>query len=194
MLRKIILFGFLCFLGIHAKAIDSFFRTEEVEKNNFLTLSAEKLTFKNDANPFDSSGLEIDFGHHFKWPFEVNVSFFTALSAQQKVSVSGFSSGLSYDLIGTCCGANRTTYLGQEPIIIEKSRLSHLLQLGFGIDSYYFDGSKFVYSSSGLHLSMNYRFNFFGYNFKISGKQSQLKINNDKINATVFGLGLVFPL
>lgn len=178
-----------------AHAAELNLKTEKTTNKNFLSGSFEMVTFQVESESVGGSGLKLDFGHHFEYPFQIDLSFFTAINgAESQVSFSGLGASLYYDVFGNCCETVTTTYLGAEKIAIEKTPPTSSLQAGFGIDQFYLNGTKNVYSSSGINVGAAYKFSLFDFNFKASGRYSMMTSNKQKIQAYFFGLGIIFNL
>lgn len=193
---NIILFAALAFCSLPpAHAADLNFKTEREFKNNFLAAAGEIATFQVEGDSVTGTGLKLDYGHHFVAPFQVDVSFFTAINGTDtQVSFSGLGTMLYYDLFGDCCETVTTTYLGSEKIAVEKTKVSSSFQVGLGIDQFYLNGNKNVYSSSGINAGAAYKFNLFDYNFRATMRYSMLNSNKQKIQAYFIGLGIIFSL
>lgn len=178
-----------------ARAADLNLKTEKVAKNNFLSAAFEMATFQVESDSVSGTGVKLNFGHHFDYPLQIDLSFFTAINgAETQVSFSGLGASLYYDVFGSCCETEITTYLGSEKIAVEKNKPSNSLQVGLGIDQFYLNGTKNVYSSSGLNVGAVYKFNLFNYNLMATARYSLLNSNKQKIQAYFFGLGILFPL
>jgi hypothetical protein len=178
-----------------AKAEGLNLSVDQNRRNNNLSLSIERADFKIETESVNGTGLKLDYAHHFEYPFELNTSFFTALNgAQSNVSFSGLGAGIYYDVFGNCCSSVKTAYLGRNKLYSEATYRSNFFQLGLGVDQFYLNGSKSVYSSSGIYLGSQYSFNLFNYNLKVGARYSQLGSNKLKIEASFFSLGITFPL
>ncbi len=178
-----------------AQTTDFNFKTEVETKNSFLSAAFEVATFQVESESIMGTGLKLDYGYHFNAPFQVDVSFFTAINASEtQVSFSGIGSSFYYDLFGNCCETETTTYLGNEKVSVESTKISSSLQVGIGIDQFYLNGTKNVFSASGINAGMAYKFLLFDYNFRVSARYSMMSSNKQKINAYFIGVGLSFPL
>lgn len=181
--------------GLRLQAADLNMKTEKTIQKNSMSASFEMATFKFESESVGGSGVKLDYGHYFDSPLELNVSLFTAINgSQNQVSFSGLGGSLYYNIFGNCCSTITTTYLGSEKIIIEKSKPSNSFQVGFGIDQFYLNGSKSVYSSSGFNVGAVYKFTLFDYSLKTAARYSMLGTEKQKIQAYFLSLGIVFSL
>ncbi len=182
--------------SVLGQAFEAQFRTEEKKQVQFLGVSLERGVFKVDEDLITGAGLKLDFSRHFEAPFKIETSLFTALNASQQsqISFSGLGVAMYYDLWGRATGAIKNTFLNDRRISEEIAPIQNSLQIGLGVDQFYLNGNKTVYSSSGLSLGLSYTFNLFNYLFKASTRVSQMTANKEKVNATFFSLGIVFPL
>lgn len=193
--RSLISLFIILFAGLNLQAADLNMKTEKTVQNNSLSAAAEMATFMFEGESVGGSGFKLEYGHHFESPLELNLSLFTAINgSKNQVSFSGLGGSLYYDVFGTCCSSETTTFLGSEKIIVEKTKPTNSLQVGVGIDQFYLNGSKAVYSSSGFNVGAAYKFTMFDYNFKAAARYSMLGTDKQKIQAYFFSLGVVFPL
>ncbi|RYZ80502.1 MAG: hypothetical protein EOP04_25765 [Proteobacteria bacterium] len=109
-------------------------------------------------------------------------------------SFTGLGGYVLYNLYGNCCMEQRTISVDGRPMITETTEKRSSLQVGLGLDQYFLNGSKSVYSASGLGIGLNYQFRFMKYNFKASYRHSQMTTGQLKIGGDFIGLGMVFSL
>jgi hypothetical protein len=188
------LFFVFCF-GLKIQAAELNMKTEKTVQNNSLSAAFEMATFTFEGESVGGSGIKLDYGHHFEAPLEMNLSLFTAINgSSNQVSFSGLGGSLYYDVFGICCSSTTSTYLGSEKIIVEKTKPTNSLQVGIGLDQFYLNGSKSVYSSSGFNVGAAYKFTMFDYNLKAAARYSMMGTDKQKIQAYFLSLGIVFPL
>ncbi len=193
--KRLSLIFTMIFVGLSAQAADLNMKTEKVSRNNSMSASFEMATFTFESESVGGTGLKLDYSHHFEPPIQVDLSLFTAINASQsQVSFSGLGASLYYDVFGNCCESVATTYLGSEKMIVEKTKVTNTLQVGIGIDQFYLNGSKSVYSSSGFNAGVAYKFNLFDYNLKAAARYSMMGTEKQKIQAYFLSLGIVFSL
>lgn len=182
-------------VGLNIQAAELNMKTEKTVQKNSLSAAVEMATFTFEGESVGGSGIKVDYGHHFESPLEMNLSLFTAINgSSNQVSFSGLGGSLYYDVFGTCCSSTTTTYLGSEKVIVEKTKPTNSLQVGLGLDQFYLNGSKSVYSSSGFNVGAAYKFTMFDYNLKAAARYSMMGTDKQKIQAYFFSLGIVFPL
>lgn len=181
--------------GLNLQAADLNMKMEKFIQKNSMSAAFEMATFTFESESVGGSGVKLDYGHHFDSPLELNLSLFTAINGSEtQVSFSGLGGSLYYDVFGICCSTVTTTYLGSEKAIVETSKPSNSLQVGIGVDQFYLNGSKSVYSSSGFNVGAAYKFTFFDYNLKAAARYSMLGSEKQKIQAYFLSLGIVFSL
>lgn len=185
----------ILFASLNVQAADMYMKTEKVSRSNSLSAAFEMATFTFEGESVGGTGLKLDYGHHFAAPIQLDLSLFTAINASQsQVSFSGLGASLYYDVFGNCCESVTTTYLGSEKMMVEKTGITNSLQVGVGIDQFYLNGSKSVYSSSGFNVGAAYKFTLFDYNLKAATRYSMMGTEKQKIQAYFVSLGVVFPL
>lgn len=193
LLKELTLFASLS-LSLCAHAYDV--RTVVNENKSSLAVSGEMSQFTLDEGSISGTGVKVDFSHGFTKDIALELYLSTAIGGGSSVSASftGLGGYALYNLLGTCCQENRTISVDGTTVVKETMAQKHLLQVGIGLDQILLNGSKGVYSTSGLGIGGNYQFNVWDFKVKISARMAQMTANKEKVQATFFGAGLVFPL
>lgn len=170
--------------------------TETHSQPNFLAISAENSQFTLPEGTILGSGVKAEFDHSFSSDFGFNLFLSTAFTGQTggQSSFTGLGGNFSYNLLGECCAAERVVSLAGRPVLLERKELGTIVQLAVGADQYFLNGSKAVYSASGLSIGVNCDFNVWNYRIRASVRQSSLVANQTDMTALFFSLGLMFPL
>lgn len=188
-------FIFLSLLTSSSWALD--LKSEVKESKSQISPSLEISQFSISEGTLTGTGGKIDFSHNFTKGMNVELYFSTALTAKGsslQSSFTGLGGYIFYSLWGDCCDLRKTHSIDGVSIITETVESKNSLEIGVGLDQFFLNGSKAVYSSSGFGVGMNYRFRLFDYNLKFSTKYSMLTANNVAASGIFFGLGMIFPL
>lgn len=187
---------FVLTLGISSTASAMDMRLDETQNRSFLSASGEYSQFNLDegAGKIAGSGLKIDFTHAFSEKTSLEMYLASALNTSGGSSFTGLGGYMFYNIFGNCCVSQRVVYIDGKPLISESSRKGQSLQVGAGLDQFFLNGSKSVYSSSGVGVAAVYQFALFNYNFKAEARQSQMTAGKTKIQGSFFSLGLTFAL
>lgn len=172
------------------------FKTQYEKKKNSISVLGISSSFTTEEGAISGSGLGVDFGHAFndKTTFEISLS--TALSQGKGVasSFTGLSGFVYYNFFAGCCDKFKTVLISGVPIYEETLLDPYLLQLGIGVNQYFLNGSKGVYSSSGLGLGANFLFRAWDFRVKLSARASKMTSNETEVTGIFLGAGLIFPL
>jgi len=89
--------------------------------------------------------------------FDLSLGFTQALTvAGSPTSLfSGFTSDISYSILGSQRELENTIIVDGHPAVFEKKARTWSLNAGLGFDQYWFNGSSNVYPASGLALSVS---------------------------------------
>lgn len=169
-------------------------RLEQAQTKSFLTASGEVSRFTLEEGSLSGSGLKVDLINSVSDKVSLQVYLASALNTAGGASFTGLGGYVFYNILGECCLSVRTVFVDGRPMVTETSTRGHNLQVGVGLDQFFLNGSKSVYSASGLGLSALYQFTLFKYNFKAEVRQSQMTAGQNKIQGTFMGLGMVFSL
>lgn len=171
-------------------------RTEMIQKKSFLGISGEFAQFNLDGAAISGSGLKIDFAHAIQDKFNLDIYLSSAVNSTGGVQVSftGLGGYAFYNVFGNCCQENRVIYIDGKPLVTENIEKESSLQVGLGLDQYFLNGAKTVYSTSGLGVAVNYQFKMFHQNFKAEFRHSQMSSGQNKITGNFFSLGMIFVL
>jgi hypothetical protein len=189
-----LLSALLCFQLIAASTFAMDMRTELSQTKSFLTASGEMAQFTLEEGQISGSGLKVDFTNSFSDKVALEVYLASALNTSGGASFTGIGGYTYYNVLGECCATVRTVAVDGKPMITETSLRGQNLQLGLGLDQFFLNGSKSVYSASGLGLSVIYQFPLFNYSFKTEARHSQMTAGQNKIQGTFFSFGVVFAL
>jgi hypothetical protein len=120
----------------------------------------------------------------------------TALNGETTVqsTFTGFSGYGFYSLFSDCCGKQRTTSLNGYTLLNEADNQPQVLQVGLGLEQFFLNGSRGVYSFSGPGVAANYQVTLWSVCFKASARYTEMETQQTKVKATLFGLGIMFPL
>jgi hypothetical protein len=185
-------FSFL-FLTVKSHALDLDLTSEVKERRSTLAASYENASFSLPDGDIKGSGIKIDFSHAFKKDYAMEVYLSSAINGQQS-SFTGLGGYLYYTLLGNCCEVNKTVTVGGQPVLTERELNTNSLRIGFGVDQFLLNGSKAVYSASGIGFGASYQFALFNYQFKASIRSSTMSVNTSRVQGLFYGLGMVFPL
>jgi len=167
-----------------------------IHKKSFLGISGEFAQFKLDGAAISGSGLKVDFSHAIQDKYSLDIYLSSAVNSAGNVQVSftGLGGYAFYNIFGNCCQENRVIYIDGKPLVTENVEKESSLQVGIGLDQYFLNGTKTVYSTSGLGIAANYQFKMFQHNFKIEVRHSQMATGQNKITGDFFSLGMIFSL
>ena len=199
MTRLRFFYFFLCifFFQISGFAENNFsLRKEEVIKNSFIIGSGQFSRFSTDEGSIQGSGVKASYFHVFNKQIALDIFFSTALSGSKNVSNSftGLGAYVYYNLLGDCCDTNQKTFVDERQQILDFTQANNTLFLGAGVDQYYLNGAKTIYSASGLGLAVKYQFSLFNWRWETTGQYSLLNSGSTKLNGLMLSAGIVFPL
>lgn len=180
--------------GLSSTAVAMDLHLEQERSKSFLTASAEFSQFTLEEGSIGGSGLKVDFNNSFTDKISLEIYLASAINTTGGSSFTGLGGYTYYNLYGDCCLSRRRVLLDGRPMMTETTNKGSNLQVGVGLDQFFLNGSKSVYSASGLGLSAIYQFALFKYNFKAEGRHSQMTAGENKIQGTFFSFGLVFAL
>lgn len=189
---RLSLLVFLFPLGAHALDL----RSQLNSQSNLLTAAGEMSTFTLDEGKIEGQGAKIDFYHSTSSKVGVELFVSSALSGGQSVSSSftGLGGYALYNVLTECCAQTRTAMLNGVPVVTDAQPANHLFQVGLGLNQYFLNGSRGVYSLSGPGFAANYLFRVYGWQLKSSIRTAQLVSNQTKVQGVSLSIGLVFPL
>lgn len=177
-----------------AQALD--IRSETQIKKSFLGVSGEFSQFKLEEGAISGSGVKVDFTHAFAKKAALEVFLTSAVNSTGGVQASftGLGAYALYSLFGNCCEEDKTLTVDGKPVLRDRIEKGSSVLIGLGLDQFFLNGAKTVYSTSGLGLAVNYQFRFYRYNFKAEARHSQMVAGQTKIIGDFFSLGMVFTL
>lgn len=193
-LRNLLAF-ILVFVSAQAFATDVL--TQTVETRNYLSAGMEYASFTlENGGKVAGTSIHVDFTHYFNNKYGIEISLASAFNASSTTASSFTTIGgyAYYTLFGDCCSLNKIVTLDGAPILIESTNKRNSLKAGLGIDQVFLNGSKSVYSISGLGLGVQYDFKMFNRLFKASGKYSMMSSNEMDVTGLFFSLQMTFGL
>jgi hypothetical protein len=188
----ILIATFLAFQGAFADEVKS----EDKEITNFLGAAFELSQMTLKGGTISGNGIKVDFSHYFNDKLSLEVYLSTAINASSAVqsSYTGLGAYVYYTLSGNCCDLKKTVTYDGVPVLVEKNERNSSFQLGAGLDQFLLNGSKSVYSISGIGLGATYQFMLFGYHMKAAGRYSLMSANSETVNGLFFSIGVLFGL
>lgn len=192
LLKGLLLLAPFILMSSAAQAMD--LRMDISETKSFLTASGEFSQFTLEEGSIMGTGFKADFINSFADKLAMSVYLSSGLNPLGGSSFTGLGGYTYYNLLGECCATVRTVSIDGKPTVTETTVRGQNLQIGIGLDQFFLNGSKSVYSASGLGLSMIYQFALFKYNFKAEARHSQLNAGTSKIQGNFVSLGIVFAL
>ncbi len=171
-------------------------QTTNDDRKSLLVVSGEYISFTLPTGRLSGFGAKLNFNHFFTEDIAVDTYFSTAFGSDNGVqsSFTGLGGYLTYAVLGRCCSSSKTVTVGGFPTITETTELENLLQVGFGFDQFFLNGSQNVYPSSGLGVSASYDFGMFSKRFRVSAKTSMMTANKLKNTGVFLGVGMLFGL
>ncbi len=185
------------FFQMACYAENNFSLNKETEiQNSFLIGSGQFSRFTTDEGSIQGTGLKASYFHIFKKQIALDVFFSTALSGSKNVSNSftGLGAYVFYNLLGNCCNTTEKTYIDGRLHITDSVTANNSLFVGLGVDQYYLNGAKTVYSASGIGLGIKYQFSLFSFRWEASGQYSLLNSGSTKLSGLSVAGGIIFPL
>ncbi len=183
------------FISTQAYAVDVL--TQTVETRNYLSAGMEYATFNlENGGKIAGTSIHADFTHYFNNRFGAEISLASAFNASSATASSFTTIGgyVHYTIFGDCCSLNKIITLDGAPIVIESTNKRNSLKVGVGIDQVFLNGSKSVYSISGLGLGAQYDFKMFHRLFKASARYSMMSSNEMDVAGLFFSLQMTFGL
>lgn len=184
----------LFLVSLHSSAWAMDMEVEESRTRSFLAVSGEGSQFTLEEGALSGSGVKVGFANSFTEKTTLGVFLSSALNTSGGASFTGLGGYVYYTLLGDCCTTVRKLQVDGRTLVTESSEGGQSLQVGFGLDQFFLNGSKSVYSSSGLGASLAYQFSLWSYRFKAEARHSQMTAGQNKIQGNFFSLGMVFDL
>lgn len=171
-------------------------RADVSESRDFLSLSGDMSTFKLEEGSIAGNGAKVDFAHYFGRKTSVELFLASAINASQSVSASftGYGAHLLYVPFGDCCAERRAVQVDGRAVLTEDAETRSVFEIGLGLNQYLLNGSKGVYSASGVGGIVNYRFTMFSYQWKASARVAQMVSASVPIQAVFLSFGMALPL
>lgn len=193
-----LLFIFLLALTEYAQANtgELSLRSDEIVDNNQISIGLNGSIFSLDTGTIQGTGPKIDFTHYFG--NKINVEFFlaTALSfeAKNKIAFIGLGGVLYYTALGQCYQTRNNVYINETLIASEFNTQTNCLRVGGGLQQYFLNGTKNIYSGAGIGLNAAYHFTMWNYYFKTDTSYSVITSSKNQLNHFSISLSLIFSL
>lgn len=186
----------LLFILICQQSLAFDLRSEISEQKNRLGVLFETSSFKLTEGEIKGAGGRIEFSHAFNSKLSMDLGLATALNNENSVqsTFTGFSGYGFYSLFTDCCGKQRNMTLNGHSILTESDNQPQVFQVGIGLEQFFLNGSRGVYSFSGPGIAANYQITLWSVCFKASARYTEMETQQTKVKATLFGLGVMFPL
>ncbi len=168
--------------------------TEIKETKNYLSAGLEYAQFSLGSGSITGSAIRVDFTHYFSNNYSIEMFITSAVNASTSSSFTTLGGYFYYTLTGDCCSFNKIISLDGAPIVMESTNKKNSLKVGLGIDQVFLNGSKSVYSISGLGFGAEYDFKMFNKLFKAASRYSVMSSNNNSIQGLFFSLQMTFGL
>lgn len=186
--------GVLFFLSLPSLVLALDLQVEETHSRSNLSASGEFSQFTLQEGSLAGSGVKLGFANAMSPQTTLGVYLASALNTNGGASFTGLGGYLYYNLLGNCCTSVRKLLVDGRPYLTESTERGQSLQVGLGLDQFFLNGSRSVYSASGLGASLTYQFAILSYNLKAEARHSQLTAGQNKIQGNFFSLGLLFDL
>lgn len=167
---------------------------KESTKRSHLTVTGEMASFKLGEQSLETQGAQIQYSYSLYERLSLEAFISTAFGGASELSSSffGFGGYGMYNIWGDCCWSKRSVMLGDRDVLTEQSSSTFSVLIGGGIDQYLLNGSKGVYSGSGLGVAASIIVPFKKWSLRLNAKQSFLAAAGQSIDATFLGAGVSF--
>lgn len=188
------LLSFLILLPSISLALDV--RSEVEKSRSQVSVVGESSNLSTEAGDVQGFGMQVEFSHFFREDISMNIAVSTALSSGNGLSSSftGFYGYGNYLLTGNCCLTRNNTVLDGTVLTSEITDQTNRWLVGLGLEQFFLNGNRGVYSASGPGISTSYYFGFWGYTWKTEFRYAHLLSNEQPVSAMFLGLGLTFDL
>lgn len=193
MLRKFILFflmlpSFCLAEGMDVVQIKS-------DKTSYLSAAFEYSSFKISDGNIKGNGIKIGYFYSFAEDLGLDIYLSTGFGGQStaQASFTGTGGYIYYTLFGNCCLSDRAITVAGVGVLKETRKPIDTFSIGLGADQYLLNGSRSVYSASGLGVGLSYEFDLLSYRAKAGVRYSSMTSNQINIQAMFYSLGIVFP-
>lgn len=196
-LLKLTLFSFLLLTGFNkARAGELSLRTDDTVTGNQISLGFNSSTLTAEGGTIQGSGIKVDFTHYFASKLSMELNLAAAFSMDSKIqnSFTGLGGIVYYTLTGQCFETRSNVYVNEMLIASEATTQSRCFRVGGGLQQYFLNGSKNIYSGSGLGVSAAYHFNLWDYNFKATGGYSMISAGKTQLGNINLGISFIFSL
>lgn len=171
-------------------------RQESEQSRSQISFVGEGSVLSTEAGSVQGVGAQVEFGHFFRDDLSMNIAVATALASNNGLSSSftGFYGYANYLISGTCCLSRTRTLVDGNVISSEVTNRTSRWLAGLGLEQFFLNGNRGVYSASGPGVSTSYFFQFWDYTWKAEARYAHLLSNQKPVGAMFIGLGLSFDL
>jgi hypothetical protein len=191
-LRKIFL-GFLLALPLPSFAVETLSLQESTQRSH-ISVTGEMAHFKLGEASLDTQGAQIQYSYSLYDKLRLEAFVSTAFGGGSDLSTSffGFGGYAMYSLWGDCCQVKKSINLNSRSIVVEEASDTMSVLVGAGLDEYLLNGSKGVYSSSGVGVAASLIYPYKTWSLRVNAKQSFLTAAGQSIDAIFLGAGAAF--
>lgn len=171
-------------------------RKETEQSRSQISFVGESSLLSTEAGNVQGAGAQVEFGHFFRDDISMNIAVATALASNNGLSSSftGFYGYANYLISGTCCLSRTSTLVDGNVISSEVTNRTSRWLAGIGLEQFFLNGNRGVYSASGPGVGTSYYFQFWDYTWKAEFRYATLLSNQKPVGALFLGLGLSFDL
>lgn len=194
MRTKNILMTLVLVFGVTAQAED--FQVIEKNERSRLSLLSQFGSMTLGGQSLSTQGLQIQYGYSVLNSLQLEGFIATALSSGSSSGLSSTFTGLGlytlYSVWGSNIQASKQLVLNNKSIYSEVSNASSLILVGAGVDNYLLNGTKGIYSSTGVGVEVSCLFPFWGYTGRANLKYTNLEAGGKNVEMILGDLGLSF--
>ena len=194
MRTKNILMTLALIFGVTAQAED--FQVIEKNERSRLSLLSQFGSMTLGGQSLSTQGLQIQYGYGVLNSLQLEGFIATALSSGNSSGLSSTFTGLGlyalYSIWGNNIQASKQLVLNNKSIYSEVSNASSLFLVGAGVDNYMLNGTKGIYSSTGVGVEVSCLFPIWGYTGRANLKYTNLEAGSKNVEMILGDLGLSF--
>lgn len=193
MWHKILFIILFAPLWVNAQATT--IETSIKESKNQIGIAYENSSFTAETGNLVGTGFRVSFFTKIYEELSAEVFLSAALNKEASVqnSFTGLGGYVLYSLLGSQSASTKTTLINHASVISETRPSRHNVLVGAGLNQYFLNGTKGVYSASGLGLEIVYRFEVWGINLKVAGRYGMLSAASTDVKVTGYDFGVVIP-
>lgn len=189
--------GFFLWVATTHAEVDAQIRTHMVEQKGQISAGYETTEFSTGEGTISGSGLRMAYNHWFTSSYAVEFGASVAMNSQASVqsnSFTGFNLFGYYNLLGQPFSSAKQTYLSDTLISVEQQPARYSLSVGVGVSQYFLNGTRGVYSASGLGAGFIYQVRVWSAMVRASARWNQLQASSLNVDGLSFDLGFSFSL